>query len=340
MRALSPRRVAGSLAVLALLLVAVLWMGIVAGPSPITVGQVSAALFGEAESGAAADIVLRVRLPRILLAALVGASLAVAGVLFQALLRNPLADPFVLGVSGGAAVGGIAALSLGATLGWGYAAVPPAAFAGALLTTVVLYAVAGRGGSVSGTNLLLTGVVFNAFASAAIVFLASLAGLTEGASIFLWLIGSLSAIRVDVAGWVALFLFAGLATALPLARNLNLLALGEESARQLGVDVGRQQRLLLLATSLMVGAAVAVAGLVGFVGLIIPHLLRLALGPDHRLLLPASALGGAAFLVACDTIARTLLGGRELPVGAITALAGGPLFLYLLRRHQHRAFAP
>jgi iron complex transport system permease protein len=251
--------VTGSLAVLALLLVAVLWMGIVAGPSPITVGQVSAALFGEAESGAAADIVLRVRLPRILLAALVGASLAVAGVLFQALLRNPLADPFVLGVSGGAAVGGIAALSLGATLGWGYAAVPPAAFAGALLTTVVLYAVAGRGGSVSGTNLLLTGVVFNAFASAAIVFLASLAGLTEGASIFLWLIGSLSAIRVDVAGWVALFLFAGLATALPLARNLNLLALGEESARQLGVDVGRQQRLLLLATSLMVGAAVAVA---------------------------------------------------------------------------------
>jgi iron complex transport system permease protein len=288
----------------------------------------------------AGDIVWRVRLPRALLAALVGACLAVAGVLFQALLRNPLADPFVLGVSGGAAVGGIAAMSLGAALGWGYAAVPPAAFAGAILTTLVLYGVAGGGGGrVSGTQLLLTGVVFNAFASAAIVFVASLSGLTEGASIFLWLIGSLSASRVDVAGWVLLFLLAGLAAALPSARNLNLLSLGEESAQQLGVDVGRQQRVLLVATSLMVGAAVAVAGLVGFVGLIIPHLLRLALGPDHRLLLPAAALGGAAFLVLCDTAARTLLGGRELPVGAITALVGGPLFLFLLRRHQRRVFA-
>jgi iron complex transport system permease protein len=171
------------------------------------------------------------------------------------------------------------------------------------------------------------------------VFLASLAGLTEGASIFLWLIGSLSATRVDVIGWLIVFLLAGLAVALPSARNLNLLALGEESAQQLGVDVGRQQRALLVATSLMVGAAVAVAGLIGFVGLIIPHLLRLLLGSDHRLLVPAAALGGAAFLVLCDTVARTLLGGRELPVGAITALAGGPLFLLLLRRHHRRAFA-
>jgi iron complex transport system permease protein len=338
-KVLSPRRVALTLAALAGLLLVTVGVGSVAGPSPVGLPAVLSALAGD-DTGAAGDIVLRVRLPRILLAALVGASLAVAGVLFQALLRNPLADPFVLGVSGGAAVGGIAALSLGSALGWGYAAVPPAAFAGAVGTTVVLYAVASQDGRVSGTHLLLTGVVFNAFASAAIVFLASLAGLTEGASIFLWLIGSLSAARVDVAGWVALFLVAGLVTALPAARNLNLLALGEESARQLGVDVGRQQRLLLVATSLMVGAAVSVAGLVGFVGLIIPHLLRLALGPDHRLLLPAAALGGAAFLVACDTAARTLLGGRELPVGALTALAGGPLFLFLLRRQHRRAFAP
>ena len=217
---------------------------------------------------------------------------------------------------------------------------PPGAFAGAIITTVVLYAVAGVRGRVSATNLLLTGVVFNAFASAAIIFLASAAGMTEGASIFLWLIGSLSASRVDVAAWVALFLAGGLAFALPAARSLNLLALGEESARQLGVDVSRQQRVLLIATSLMVGAAVSVAGLVGFVGLIIPHLLRLLFGPDHRLLIPAAALGGATFLVLCDTAARTVLGGRELPVGAITALAGGPLFLYLLRRYHMRAFAP
>jgi iron complex transport system permease protein len=276
----------------------------------------------------------------VLLGLSVGASLAVAGVLFQALLRNPLADPFVLGVSGGAALGGIAVLSLGSALGLGYAAVPPAAFAGAVLATLLLYAVAGTGGRVSSTQLLLTGVVFNAFASAAIVFLASLAGLTQGTSIFLWLIGSLSAARGDVAGWVALFLALGLACALPLARGLNLLVLGDESAAQLGVDVSRHKRWLLFATSLMVGAAVSAAGLIGFVGLIIPHLLRLVLGPDHRLLVPAAALGGAAFLVLCDTAARTLPGGRELPVGAITALAGGPLFLWLLRRHHRRAFVP
>ena len=198
-------------------------------------------LAGEQTSGPAADIVLRVRLPRVLLAMGVGASLAVAGALFQALLRNPLADPFVLGVSGGAALGGTLVLSLGAGLGLGYAAVAPAAFAGAVLATLLLYGVAGTRGRLSATNLLLTGVVFNAFASAAIVFLASLAGLTETTSIFLWLIGSLEGARPAVAGWVALFLMLGLLAALPLARGLNLLALGDEAAQQLGVDVERAE---------------------------------------------------------------------------------------------------
>jgi iron complex transport system permease protein len=338
-KALSPGRVLAVLALLALLLLAALALALASGPSALGASQVWGALRGEA-AGPAADIVLRVRLPRALLGAAVGASLAAAGALFQALLRNPLADPFVLGVSGGAALGGIAVLSLGAAFGLGYAAVPPAAFGGALLATLLLYAVAGTRGRMSPTTLLLTGVVFNAFASAAIVFLASLAGLTEGASLFLWLIGSLSATRGEVAIWVAGFLALGLACALPLSRSLNLMALGDEAAQQLGVDVPRVQRVLLLASSLMVGAAVAAAGLVGFVGLIIPHLLRLVVGPDHRLLLPAAALGGAAFLVACDTLARTLPGGRELPVGAVTALAGGPLFLWLLRRQQARWLAP
>jgi iron complex transport system permease protein len=339
-KVLTPVRVAAVIAALLAALLAAAFLGVAAGPSALGAREIADALLEPERVGAAADIVLRVRLPRVLLAALVGAALAVSGVLFQALLRNPLADPYVLGVSGGAAVGGILVMSLGAGFGLGQSAVPLGAFAGAVTTTVVLYAVAGARGRVSATNLLLTGVVFNAFASAAIIFLASAAGLTEGASIFLWLIGSLSASRVDVAAWVALFLAGGLAFALPAARSLNLLALGEESARQLGVDVSRQQRALLIATSLMVGAAVSVAGLVGFVGLIIPHLLRLLFGPDHRLLVPAAALGGATFLVLCDTAARTVLGGRELPVGAITALAGGPLFLYLLRRHHMRAFAP
>ena len=305
MRTLTPARLAAWLAVFAAGLCAVLLVGVAAGPSGLALRDVLDVLREERAATAAHDIVFGVRLPRVALGALVGAALATAGALFQALLRNPLADPFVLGVSGGAAVGGIAALSFGAALGLGYGAVPPAAFA-----------------------------------SAAIVFLASMAGLQEGARIFVWLIGSLSSARPELIASVALFLVAGLVCALPAARQLNLLALGEESAQQLGVDVTRLQRLLLLATSLMVGAAVSVAGLVGFVGLIIPHLLRLLLGPDHRLLLPTAALGGAAFLVLCDTAARTLFGGRELPVGAITALAGGPLFLWLLRRQQQRAFAP
>ena len=338
MKVLTLRRMATVLLGLGALLALAVVLGLLVGPSALSTGEVWRSLFGEAD-GAAADIVLRVRLPRVVLAALVGASLAVAGTLFQALLRNPLADPYILGVSGGAALGGISVLALGGAVGLGYSAVPPAAFAGAIVTILLLFAVSGGAGRLSPTTLLLTGVVFNAFASASIVFLASLAGLVEGAGIFLWLIGNLSDARFDMAGWVAAFLALGLACALPLARGLNLLALGEEPAAQLGIDVEWMKRILLGATSLMVGAAVSVSGLIGFVGLIIPHLLRLVFGPDHRLLLPAAALGGAAFLVLCDTVARTLLDGRELPVGAITAVAGGPLFLILLRRHHARALA-
>lgn len=324
----------GAIAALLVLLAASLGLALTVGSSALSVADVLGALLGDAVPASTSDIVWRIRLPRAGLAMVVGASLSVAGVIFQALLRNPLADPFILGVSGGAALGGIAMLSLGGLYGLGYGAVPPAAFAGAIATTLLLYMLAGVQGRVSATHLLLTGVVFNSFASAAIVFLASMAGFTEGSRIFVWLIGNLSSARVDVAGWVALFLVIGTGCGMALSRSLNLLALGDEAAEQLGVATESHKRILLFATSLTVGAAVSVAGLVGFVGLIIPHLLRLALGPDHRLLIPASAIGGAAFLVVCDTLARSLLEGRELPVGAITAIAGGPLFLYLLYRGQ------
>jgi iron complex transport system permease protein len=335
-KVLRPARLAAVLTALAALLLASVALGLAAGPSPVGARDALRALLDPAAVGPTADIVRGIRLPRVAAAAEVGACLAVAGVLFQALLRNPLADPFVLGISGGAALGGVAVLALGAAAGLGYAAVAPAAFAGALAATGLLFSVAGLRGRLSSTTLLLTGVVFNAFASAAIVFLASLGGMTEGTSIFLWLIGNLSAAHGEELGWVALFLIAGLACALPLAGALNLLALGEESAEQLGIAVDRAKRVLLLSTALMVGAAVSVSGLIGFVGLIVPHALRLLLGPDHRLLVPAAALGGAAFLVLSDTAARMLLPGRELPVGAITALAGGPLFLALLRRQSRR----
>jgi iron complex transport system permease protein len=335
-KVLRPARLLGVSALLFALLVATLVLGLVWGPSDLAVGDALRALLGADDQTAAADIVRRIRLPRVLVGALVGAALSAAGAVFQALLRNPLADPFVLGISGGAALGGVAVLSLGATAGLGSAAVPIAAFAGALATTALLFGAAGLRGRLAATTLLLTGVVFNAFASAAIVFLASLGGMAEGTSIFLWLIGNLASARAELLAPLAVLVAIGLLCALPQTRALNLLALGEESAEQLGVPVERAKRLLLLATALMVGAAVSVSGLIGFVGLIVPHALRLVLGPDHRLLVPASALGGAAFLVLCDTAARSVLDGRELPVGAITALAGGPLFLLLLRRGQRR----
>ncbi|MEB2345297.1 MAG: iron ABC transporter permease [Deltaproteobacteria bacterium] len=328
------------LVTLAALLAAALAAGLVVGPSALGPGEALRALLDPGAAGPAGDIVRRIRLPRVAAAALVGASLSLAGVCFQALLRNPLADPFVLGISGGAALAGVAVLSLGAAIGAGAGLVPIAAFAGALGATALLFGVAGWRGRLSATTLLLTGVVFNAFASAAIVFLASLGGLSEGTSIFLWLIGTLAAAPPQLLAALAGLLAAGLACALPLARALDLLALGEDGAAQLGVAVERTKRLVLLATALVVGGAVSVSGLIGFVGLVVPHALRLLFGPDHRLLVPASVLGGGAFLVACDTLARTLLPGRELPVGAITALLGGPLFLVLLRRQGGRGFLP
>lgn len=339
MKRLTRSRFVAVLLALAVFLLVALVVGLGVGPSGATPGQVIDVLLNPERSSALSDIVWQIRWPRLVLAALVGASLSVSGVIFQALLRNPLADPFILGVSGGAALGGIAMLALGTAYGFGYDAVPPAAFAGAIVTTLLLYVIAGVHGRVSATQLLLTGVVFNAFASAAIVFLASLAGLVDGSRIFLWLIGNLSAARQDATWLVALFLCGGLLCSVALSRSLNVLALGDESAQHLGVSIEWHKRALLLATSLMVGAAVSISGLIGFVGLIIPHLLRLSFGPDHRLLVPSAALAGAAFLVVCDTIARTMLGGRELPVGAITALVGGPLFLVLLRRYHSRAFA-
>lgn len=304
------------------------------GPSSVGLAEVLDLVFRGTGESASRDIVLGVRLPRIVLGSLVGAALATAGAIFQALLRNPLADPYVLGVSGGAALAAIAVLALGGLVGISTSMVPMAAFGGGLLATALLYWVSGGPGRSGPTGLLLTGVVFNAFASAGIVFLASIAGFFDGSRIFLWLIGHLSAVEIDAAGLVAISVGIGLTVACGLARSLNLIALGDETAAQLGVPVDAHRRLLLLSTSLMVGAAVSVSGLIGFVGLIVPHALRLVIGSDHRLLIPAAALTGAGFLVLSDTLARTVLEGRELPVGAVTALIGGPLFIFLLRRAQ------
>lgn len=292
-------------------------------------------LVGSAQNPSA-EIVLEIRLPRALLAALVGAGLATAGALLQALLQNPLADPYVLGISGGAALGGVLALSLGGGLWLGGAAVPLIAFAGALGASLLLYAIAGAGGRAPAHSLLLTGVVFNAFASSLIVFVTSASDLTRVASVFLWLIGSVRLVEPALLAGVALLFALGLSVALRNAYALNLIAQGDETASHLGVDVPRTRRHVLAASALMIGGSVAVSGLIGFVGLIVPHVLRLSIGSDHRTLVPASALAGAAFLVLADTLARVVLAPVELPVGALTALVGGPLFLVLLRRDLAR----
>ena len=292
-------------------------------------------LVGSAEHATPA-IVLEIRLPRALLAALVGAGLATAGALLQALLQNPLADPYVLGISGGAALGGVLALALGGGVWFGLMSVPLVAFAGALAASLLLYAIAGAGGRAPAHSLLLTGVVFNAFASSLIVFATSAADHARVAGVFLWLIGSIRLVEPALLAAVFALFAIGLAIALYFAFALNLVAQGDETAAHLGVDVPRVRRWVLAGTALMIGASVAVSGLIGFVGLIVPHLLRLAFGSDHRLLVPASALGGAVFLVVADTLARVVLAPTELPVGALTALVGGPLFLVLLRRELAR----
>jgi iron complex transport system permease protein len=284
---------------------------------------------------AEAAILFQVRLPRVLLAAVLGGALTVAGTVFQALLRNPLADPYVLGVSGGASVGAVVGLLLGLGSANAWAAglgVPALAFAGALGSLLLLARLASVAGRLNVYTVLLTGAVFNALSGAVIFFLQSIASFEELHAIVFRLMGQVPAVGYGTVAGLAVVTLAAVAALCLRARDFNALSLGEEAAAQLGVDVARTQRWTLVLGSLLTGLAVSVAGLVGFVGLVVPHLLRLVLGPDHRLLLPAGFLGGAAFLVAADLVARVAAAPNEIPVGVVTALVGGPFFLALLRR--------
>jgi iron complex transport system permease protein len=284
-------------------------------------------------------ILFAARIPRILMGAVVGATLAAVGAALQALVRNPLAEGSTLGISGGAAFGAILALVVGYRLGGGAALVPLAGFAAALVSTLAVYQLGQMHGKLEPFSLLLVGVIFNTFWSALILLVNSLVNLYQTRSILFWLVGSLEAPTYYEVGAVTAFGSGGLLWLLWHARDMNLLSLGDDSARDLGVEVDRVRRAIFIATSLMIGAAVSVSGMIGFVGLIVPHILRLAFGADHRLLLPASFLGGAAFLVAADLGARVLIAPAEIPVGVITALCGGPFFIYLLRREGRRGIA-
>lgn len=285
------------------------------------------------------SIILELRLPRVISGALVGAGLALAGAVLQALLRNPLADPFVLGISSGAALGAVLAIlfGLGGTLLGSYM-VPGTAFVAALLTIFFVYSIARVGGRVPVQTMLLAGVIVSSFFSAMIMFLISLTSDERLHSVTFWLMGSLEYMASQNLGFIFLFLCGGGVILFFMAKDLNLMALGEETALELGVDVEKVKLVAFVFTSLITGAVVSVSGLIAFVGLIVPHMIRMIWGPDHRFLLPASAWGGAMFLILADTLARTLLAPLEIPVGVITAITGAPFFIYLLRKKGHAVY--
>ncbi|HEY6419368.1 MAG TPA: iron ABC transporter permease [Candidatus Binataceae bacterium] len=306
-----------------------------------TFGSVHISIFRAFNDSASPDhaIFFGARLPRVLMGIVVGAVLAAVGAALQGLVRNPLAEGGILGISGGGALGAIVALVALANWPGADAIVPLAAFGAALLSTIAVYRLALVDGQLEPFTLLLVGVIFNAFWGAAIMLVNSVVNFYYAHSILFWLMGSLESPTYGEVAIVAALGLTGFAILMFRARDMNLLSLGDEAAAELGVEVDAVRRTIFFATSIMIGAAVSVSGIISFVGLIVPHMLRLAFGADHRLLLPASLIGGAAFMVAADLVARVAIAPAEIPVGAITALCGGPFFIYMLRRQGTKPLA-
>jgi len=286
-------------------------------------------------------IVFQVRLPRVLGAALVGAALSTAGVLFQGLLRNPMADPYIIGTASGASFGATLAMLLPlSVVFYGFGLVPIAAFLGALATVLIVYRLARFGGKAPIVSMLLAGFVVSSFLVAIVMLLLTMSdrlGLRLQ-QVFSFLMGGISVTYWQQIAVIAPLVIIGIIIAQLFAGHLNAFSVGEESASYLGINVEREKMLILGIGSLLTACAVSIGGLIGFVGLIMPHAMRLSLGPDHRLLLPASALAGASFLMLADLLARTLLSPAQIPVGVLTALIGAPFFIYLLR-HARREYA-
>lgn len=322
-------RLTGVTMMLLVLLLGALLLGLAAGSSGFGLLAVIKSLKGESGAELMNDIIWRLRLPRVLLAALLGATLSLGGMVFQALLRNPLAEPYILGISGGSAIGAIVGILLGLAR---FPGVWLTAFAGSLATLGLLYLMASGRSMLRGNTLLLSGVMVNAFCSAVILFLVSIAQDSRLHNIIFWLMGDLAVATNQNVISLSATVVPCFIIIISRSHALNLLTFGNDMARTMGVNIRTTTSLLLVVTSLMVSATVSYCGLVGFVGLVMPHLLRMIWGPDHRLLAPASILGGAAFMVICDMLARTLPDQGEMPVGVITALIGAPLFVYLLRK--------
>lgn len=311
--------------------------GVALGAVSVVPGEVFAALV-RAVTGVAGGLsdtlIVGVRLPRVVLAALVGASLAGAGTLYQALFRNPLADPYILGVSSGAGLGAMIAFvaTAGVTV-LRFGAVPVAAFAGAMLTMLLVVKLASSRGRLDPTSLLLAGVALS-YTLAAVTSFLMVVSREQMSAIVYWMMGGLSQASWPYIAMIAPMFALGVILPLLSTRELNLMLLGDERAGHLGLSVERFKLLMLASASLMTAAAVAVAGLIGFVGLMVPHMVRLVLGPDHRRLLPASLLAGAIVLVLADLVARTIIAPIEIPVGIVTAVLGGPFFIWLLVRGE------
>lgn len=313
------------------------------GTEEIGFGEIVKMLTQAIRHGAGVDatdprsvILLQVRLPRVLLAFMVGGCLALVGAGLQGLLRNPLADPYVLGISSGAALGAACAMLLGiGTTFLALSTLPLFAFLGGLLSILLVYRIAVSYGRLPMHTLLLTGVILNAICSALIMFVTSIMDPSRAFGMMTWLMGTLVAPGYPALSALALYLGVGGWILFRQARSLNVLTLGEESARSLGMEVERVKKIIFVTSALLTGAVVSVSGMIGFVGMVIPHAVRMVAGADHRLLLPASALVGGMFLTVTDAVARSLLAPAEIPVGVVTALAGGPFFIYLLIRRKN-----
>jgi iron complex transport system permease protein len=312
------------------------FLAVLIGSTPLPAAEVLDALLGGG-TPEQRTIVLNLRLPRALLAILVGGGLATAGATFQALLRNPLAEPYILGISGGAAAGAVSVLALGLAAGAAWS-LPIAAFVGSLIAVALVFRVAAAADrSLDVRVLLLAGVVVGAFFIAFVAFVLSVSEATDAQRAMFWMMGSLAGTTTWFPVWVvAAYTVPALAMLLALSKPLNVLAVGEDTAAYLGTEVERVKRVGFAVASLITAAGVAMAGVIGFVGLIVPHGVRLVVGSDHRVVLPLSFLAGGTFLTLADLLARTVLSPTEIPIGVVTAFVGVPLFLVLLRRSLGR----
>lgn len=339
MQTLTLRRWLSSISLLGILSILVVFLSMLFGSSALKSSDVLRVLIGNISGHPISEInstiLFQIRLPRILLAAVVGGSLAAAGGMFQTILRNPLADPYILGTSSGAALGVILSLFTRLEISFlGFTSTTVMAFTGAIVTLYFVYRFSRIHEKTSPQTMLLAGIMVNAIIFAVILFLTSVVNSNQLYRVFFWLLGYLSAPDYTSLITISLFFLVGIGILFSQSRALNILTLGDETAQALGLDVESVKRKVFVAGALLIASAVSICGPIGFLGIMVPHTVRLVAGHDYRVMLPLSVLGGGIFLMIADTVARTVISPAEIPVGVITSLAGGPFFLYLLRKKR------